>query len=130
MLMAKIISISLNDEILNEIDEIQSKLGFSGRSEVIRAGVRELVSKNSKLDQLAGNVEGVLTVTHCEKYSNEFSKIRHRYHNNIRTQIHHEMSNHVCMEVLIIKGDSKDIKKMYNDFITSKNMIDTRLVIS
>jgi len=33
-----IISVSLNDTILQEIDRIQHEHGYSGRSEVIRAG--------------------------------------------------------------------------------------------
>ena len=121
--MAKIISISLNDEILDDIDDIQSNLGFSGRSEVIRAGIRELITQNNKLSSLSGIVEGVLTVSHEEKNSQEFSKIRHRYQSTIRTQVHHEMENHICLEVLIFKGDSDKIKKMFNDFSTSKHMI-------
>ena len=33
-----IVSISLNDEILKQIDALQKNLGFSGRSDAIRAG--------------------------------------------------------------------------------------------
>ena len=34
-----IVSISLNKEILEEIDKLQNTLGFSGRSEIVRAGM-------------------------------------------------------------------------------------------
>ena len=43
-----IISISLTDEILNEIDKFQQELGFSGRSEVMRAGARMLLADNKE----------------------------------------------------------------------------------
>ena len=39
-----IVSISLNDEILAELDKLQKSMGFSGRSEAIRAGIRSFVS--------------------------------------------------------------------------------------
>jgi CopG family nickel-responsive transcriptional regulator len=42
--MAKIISMSLTSELLDEIDTLQGELGFSGRSEVIRAGIRMLLA--------------------------------------------------------------------------------------
>ncbi|MEM4253052.1 MAG: ribbon-helix-helix domain-containing protein, partial [Candidatus Nitrosotenuis sp.] len=43
-----IVSISLNEEILAEIDKLQKGLGFSGRSEVIRAGIRTFVSEEKQ----------------------------------------------------------------------------------
>ena len=39
-----IVSISLTEEILKEIDSLQKNLGFSGRSDAIRAGIRTFVS--------------------------------------------------------------------------------------
>jgi len=43
-----IVSISLNDEILSELDKLQSSMGFSGRSETIRAGIRAFVSEEKQ----------------------------------------------------------------------------------
>ena len=43
-----IVSISLNDEILSELDKLQSTMGFSGRSEAIRAGIRSFVSEEKQ----------------------------------------------------------------------------------
>ncbi len=43
-----IVSISLNDEILKQIDNLQSSMGFSGRSDAIRAGIRALFLKRNK----------------------------------------------------------------------------------
>ena len=43
-----IVSISLNDEILSELDRIQKTMGFSGRSEIIRAGIRNLVAEEKQ----------------------------------------------------------------------------------
>ncbi|MDQ3562119.1 MAG: ribbon-helix-helix domain-containing protein, partial [Thermoproteota archaeon] len=39
-----IVSISLNSDILTEIDKLQKALGFSGRSEIVRAGIRNLLA--------------------------------------------------------------------------------------
>ena len=38
-----IVSVSLNEDILHEMDKLQKALGFSGRSEIIRAGIRNLL---------------------------------------------------------------------------------------
>jgi CopG family nickel-responsive transcriptional regulator len=49
-----IVSISLNDEILSELDKLQTSMGFSGRSEAIRAGIRAFVSEEKQKADLAG----------------------------------------------------------------------------
>jgi len=58
--MAKIISISLNEEILKGIDKIQKELGFSGRSDVIRAGVRMLIADSKEKEKLSGRINSIV----------------------------------------------------------------------
>ena len=41
--MPKIISMSLNEELLRTMDAAQKELGFSGRSETIRAAMKLLL---------------------------------------------------------------------------------------
>ena len=39
-----IISVSLSEKLLKEIDDLKEELGFSGRSEVIRTSTRMLIA--------------------------------------------------------------------------------------
>ena len=55
-----IVSISLNDEILKQIDNLQSTMGFSGRSDAIRAGIRSFGSEEKQKADLSGNVNAIL----------------------------------------------------------------------
>lgn len=41
-----VISVSLSSKLLNEIDNLKEEMGFSGRSEVIRASTRMLIADN------------------------------------------------------------------------------------
>ena len=61
-----IVSISLNDDILSEIDKLQKTMGFSGRSEIIRAGIRNLISEEKQRENLSGNIHAILMVVHDE----------------------------------------------------------------
>ena len=46
-----IISISLNDTMMKELDHVQKTLGFTGRSEIVRTGIRNfLQEEKEKLD--------------------------------------------------------------------------------
>ena len=54
-----IVSISLTEEILKEIDSLQKNLGFSGRSDAIRAGIRSFVSEENQKENLSGSVNAI-----------------------------------------------------------------------
>ena len=47
-----IVSISLTEEILKEIDNLQKSMGFSGRSDAIRAGIRSFVAEEKQNENL------------------------------------------------------------------------------
>ncbi|MDP3485606.1 MAG: ribbon-helix-helix protein, CopG family, partial [Methanobacteriaceae archaeon] len=51
-----IISISLNEKLLGELDSLKEDMGFSGRSDVIRAAARMLIDDNRQSKNISGNV--------------------------------------------------------------------------
>jgi CopG family nickel-responsive transcriptional regulator len=59
-----IVSISLNNDILTEIDKLQKALGFSGRSEIVRAGIRNLLAEEKDRQDLYGELFAVLLAIH------------------------------------------------------------------
>ena len=44
-----IVSISITDELLKEMNNLEKSEGFSGRSDLIRAGIRELINLKQEL---------------------------------------------------------------------------------
>ena len=70
-----IVSVSLNEEILTEMSKLQKSLGFTGRSEIIRASVRSLISEERKKEDLMGDVYAIFLVTHDEKSDNEINEM-------------------------------------------------------
>ena len=72
-----IVSISLTDEILKEIDTLQKNLGFSGRSDAIRAGIRSFVSEEKQKEDLSGDVNAILLVVHNDEYDNQVTEVKH-----------------------------------------------------
>jgi len=70
-----IVSISLNDEILAELDMLKKTMGFSGRSEAIRAGIRNFVSEEKQKIELSGIVHAILLVVHNDEFDHIVSDI-------------------------------------------------------
>lgn len=125
-----IISMSLPDDILAQIDSLQSELGFAGRSELIRAALSMLVSDTKEKASLSGNLDGILIVIHDEKNTHDVSHIPHDYQSVIKTQIHNHLKNGKCLEIFIVNGNSERIKKLSGAFQTSRKVELVRLFVS
>lgn len=123
-----IVSISLNDEILSELDKLQSSMGFSGRSEAIRAGIRTFVSEEKQKSNLEGNIHAILLVVHNDEFDHIVSGITHNFEDLITTHLHSKIEKEKCMELFVIDGDAEKVSTMTRDFQTNKNMDTVKLV--
>ena len=126
--MMPIVSISLNNEILSELDKIQSTMGFSGRSEAIRAGIRAFVSEEKQKSSLSGNIHAILLVVHNDQFDHIVSGITHNFEDLITTHLHSKIEKEKCMELFVIDGDAETVSTMTRDFQTNKNMDTVKLV--
>ncbi|BDQ30037.1 MULTISPECIES: CopG family ribbon-helix-helix protein [Nitrosopumilus] len=123
-----IVSISLNDEILSELDKLQTTMGFSGRSEAIRAGIRSFVSEEKQKADLSGNIHAILLVVHNDEFDHVVSGITHNFEDLITTHLHSKIEKEKCMELFLINGDAEKVSTITKDFQTNKNMDTVKLV--
>lgn len=123
-----IVSISLNDEILSELDKLQSTMGFSGRSEAIRAGIRTFVSEEKQKSDLSGNIHAILLVVHNDEFDHVVSGITHNFEDLITTHLHSKIDKEKCMELFVIDGNASKISTMTKNFQINKNMDTVKLV--
>ena len=123
-----IVSISLNDEILKQIDNLQSTMGFSGRSDAIRAGIRSFVSEEKQKQDLSGEVNAILLVVHNDEYDNEVNGIKHSYEDLITMHLHNKIDGEKCMELFILKGESEQVTEITKNFQINKKMDTIKLV--
>ena len=123
-----IVSISLTEEILKEIDNLQKNLGFSGRSDAIRAGIRSFVSEEKQKENLSGNVNAILLVVHNDEYDNQVNGIKHSYEDLITTHLHSKIEGDKCMELFMLKGEADLVSGITKDFQINKKMDSVKLV--
>ena len=123
-----IVSISLTEEILKEIDTLQKNLGFSGRSDAIRAGIRSFVSEEKQKEDLTGNVNAILLVVHNDEYDNQVTGIKHSYEDLITTHLHSKIEGDKCMELFMLKGEANSVSDITKDFQINKKMDSVKLV--
>ncbi|AFU56980.1 putative nickel-responsive regulator 1 [Candidatus Nitrososphaera gargensis Ga9.2] len=123
-----IVSVSLNDDILAEIDKLQKTLGFSGRSEIVRAGIRNLLADEKDRQNLSGHLFAVLLAIHDEKSDDQVTEMGHGYDKLITTHIHNKIDGDRCLEIFLLKGDAEEIKDMTKKFQSNKKMDHVKLI--
>ena len=123
-----IVSVSLNDEILNEMSKLQKSLGFTGRSEIIRASVRTMLSEERKKQDLIGDVHAIFLVIHDEKSDDQINEIGHAYDKLINTHLHNKIDKDRCLEIFVLKGDANQVRNMTKRFQSNKKMDNVKLI--
>ena len=121
-------SVSLNDDILNEMENLQKLLGFSGRSEIVRAGIRNMLSEEKQRNDLTGMLHSLLLVIHDEKSDDEISNMRHSYDKLINTHLHSKIDRDRCLEIFLVRGEAEEIRRMTREFQANKRMDNVKLI--
>ncbi|MGA9845258.1 MAG: CopG family ribbon-helix-helix protein [Nitrososphaeraceae archaeon] len=121
-------SVSLNDEILSEMSKLQKSLGFTGRSEIIRASVRSLLSEERNKEDLIGDVHAILLVTHDEKSDDQINEMGHAYDKLVNTHLHNKIDKDRCLEIFVLKGDANQIRDMTRRFQSNKKINNVKLI--
>ncbi|WP_400153219.1 CopG family ribbon-helix-helix protein [Candidatus Methanarcanum hacksteinii] len=110
-----IVSVSLSDEYLEELDSIQNYYGLNGRSEAIRHSIKSAETEMKEISDIDGHVEGVLVIVHGNHDDMWMSKIYHRYEGQIKTQLHSHLLNMKCLEVMIMSTDSSTMRNILKE---------------
>jgi CopG family nickel-responsive transcriptional regulator len=123
-----IVSVSLNEEILTEMSKLQKSLGFTGRSEIIRASVRSMLSEERKKEELTGELHAIFLVIHDEKSDDEINEMGHAYDKLINKHLHNKIDKDRCLEIFLLKGNANQIRDMTKRFQSNKKMDNVKLI--
>jgi CopG family nickel-responsive transcriptional regulator len=123
-----IVSISLSEELLTELDKLQKAMGFAGRSEVIRAGIRNYVSEEKQKDELTGNLHAILLVVHNDEFDHIIAGIKHNFEDLIITHLHSKIHGNKCVELFMLDGEAERISLITRNFKINKKMDNVKLV--
>lgn len=123
-----IISISLSEQLLQEIDQLKDETGFSGRSDVIRASARLLIADNQDKKNLEGNINSILILIHKQASEDKVTEIKHDFEDIIETQIHSHLKEDKCLELFILEGDAERMRTLTKMFQTTRKIDYVRLI--
>jgi CopG family nickel-responsive transcriptional regulator len=109
-------SVSLSEELLNEFDKVRLLSGFETRSDAIRAAMRDFIINYRQLKELEGERAGTITLIldhHGETgVMDQLTELEHHYRPIITATLHIHLDDENCMNVLTVRGDMEQIKKL------------------
>ncbi len=105
--------ISLDEELLDRFDTFIHAQNYSNRSEAIRDLIRESLVRDEWIKEK--EIAGTITIVydhHQRELANTLIDIQHDFYQLIISTQHIHLDHHNCMEIVVVKGKSEEIKEL------------------
>ena len=120
-----VVSVSLPDALLDQADAFAHERGFAGRSELVRAALRDFLARETSGGG-AGNARRSATLTLLYPHGSErkVGEIRHEFTDIVRSMMHGHAGD-LCVEIFVLEGPGRRIQQ-FSDALRAAR--ETRLV--
>jgi len=123
--------VSLEEDLLNEFDRLITKRGYKNRSEAFRDLIREaLLSETVDSNK---PVVGTLTLVydhHVPNLSEKLTETQHSVGAMVLAATHVHLDHHYCLEVIIMKGKSKELQEVADRMLALRGVELGKLVLT
>jgi CopG family nickel-responsive transcriptional regulator len=124
--------VSMDSKLIKKFDALIEKKGYATRSEAIRDMVRDTLVEQ---EWESGGQETVGTITivynhHTRELEHALTDMQHKSFHQVVSALHVHLDAHNCLEVLVVKGKSQEIKKIADLLIGTKGVKHGKLVMT
>jgi CopG family nickel-responsive transcriptional regulator len=124
--------VSADVRLLEKFDEMIAEKSYANRSEAIRDLIRVQLVEDAWTESTE-DVVGTLTLVYnhdSRELTERLTKLQHHHHHEIVSTLHVHLDEHNCLEVLVLKGQSKTIKRLADRLIGAKGVKHGKLTMS
>ena len=126
------IGVAIDADLLERFDELIAARGYTNRSEAFRDMIRdELIDQASEAPE--SEVVGTLTLVynhHVRMLGDKLTDMQHSHFHHILSTLHVHLDHDNCLEVLVIKGRSNEVKAIADALISTKGIKHGKLTIT
>jgi CopG family nickel-responsive transcriptional regulator len=130
--MAELIrfGVSMDSRLLARFDQLIAEKSYSNRSEAIRDLIRnELVEQSWEEDD--EEAVGAITLVYnheMRELTEKLTDYQHQVHGAVISSLHVHLDKHNCLEVLVVKGRGREIRKVADRLIGTRGVKHGKLV--
>jgi CopG family transcriptional regulator, nickel-responsive regulator len=116
--------VSIDERLLDRFDELITEKAYVNRSEALRDLIRgSLVDSQWEV----GDEEAVGTVTlvydhHAHDLADKLTEHQHSHHQEIVSTLHVHLDSDHCLEVVVLRGVARDIRRIADGLIGTKGV--------
>ena len=122
--------VSLPQELTRAFDALIRGKGYRNRSEAVRDIMRDyLVEEQWQSER--GEVVGTITLVYdhaTRELSQALTELQHQFRGTVYCSTHVHLDAHHCLEVIVVKGSSKQVRNMADRLISSRGVKHGKLV--
>jgi len=116
--------VSADERLLERFDELIAQKGCVNRSEAVRDLIRSALVEEV---WSVGEEEAVGTVTlvydhHSTDLADKLTERQHSHHQEIVSTLHIHLDAHHCLEVVVLRGQAREISRLASELIGTKGV--------
>lgn len=123
--------VSIPGGLIKKFDRLIQRKSYPNRSEAIRDLIRkELVEEEVMSDKDGVGILHLLYNHHRRELSEKLTDIQHHHHHLIQSSLHIHLDDENCLEVIVIRGKSSEVKSLADSLIATKGVKHGKLNIT
>ena len=125
-------SISLDKNLLRQLDRMLREKGYKNRSLAVADMVRDrLIEHRAEADGDDAAASVTLVYDHHKAHVQEaLTELQHRFRGSVVSTLHVHLDHHNCLEVLVLRGKASEIRALADRLIAAKGVKHGRLTLT
>lgn len=116
--------------LLEQVDSTITERGFASRSEIIRQALRLFLKEDVQIENLEDEIVATITIIYREKADRKrLLDAQHVYSGLVSTFLHAHIQEGFCLEVIILKGQARIIKKFIDDLRANEQITQINVAV-
>ena len=119
------LSITIDDDLLEEVDRLVEERGYSSRSEAVRDSLRTAFANAPSASATPSKAYAVLSYVYehdLRDLSKRLTGHQHDHHDMSVSTLHVHVNENDCLEVAILKGETGHLQKYADEVITQRGV--------
>jgi CopG family nickel-responsive transcriptional regulator len=124
-------SVSLEKELLEELDRFSQNNSFANRSQALRHLIeKNIVDEKWQCNNIVAGAIVLIYDHHKKDIGSKSNYIQHDFHEVILSTQHYHLSHEICLEIIAVKGEANRLTMLSDKLITIKGIKHGKLVMS
>jgi len=124
-------SVSLEEDLLNELDLFAKDNSFANRSQALRHLIeKNIVEKKWQCNNIVAGAIVMIYDHHKKDILTRANDIQHNYFDVILSSQHYHLSHDMCLEIIAVRGKAKTLTELSDRLISTKGIKHGKLIMS